>query len=60
MKPKEAAMEKDEYEKAWSEDGDQAGPIESAVEAAAKKAKREEDDEFLTAYAELEKKDGGK
>lgn len=52
-------MEKDEYEKAWAEDGDQ-GPIESAVEAAARKAKKEGDDEFLTAYAELDKKDGGK
>lgn len=59
MKPKDNSMEKDEYEKAWAEDGDQ-GPIESAVEAAARKAKKDGDDEFLTAYAELDKKDGGK
>lgn len=46
-------MDKDEYEKAWN-DGDDEGPIENAVEAAAKKAKADEKDEYLTAYAELD------
>ena len=54
-------MEKDEYEKAWAE-GDEPGPIENAVEVASKKAKADEKDEYLTAYAELddEKKDDDK
>jgi hypothetical protein len=54
-------MEKDEYEKAWDEGGED-GPIENAVEAANKKAKAKERDEYLTAYAELDddKKDDSK
>lgn len=48
-------MEKDEYEKAWADDDAADGPIENAVEAAAKKAKREEDDEFLNAFKALDK-----
>lgn len=47
-------MDKDEYEKAWDEDDGQDGPIENAVETAAKKAKADEEDEYLTAMAELD------
>lgn len=46
-------MDKDEYEKAWREDEEGDGPIENAVEAAAKKAKAEEQDEYIRAYSEL-------
>lgn len=55
MIKKDTDMEKDEYSKAWSEEDTQDGVIENAVEAAAKKAAQESDDEFLTAFKELDK-----
>lgn len=50
-------MEKDEYEKAWSEGDDQDGVIENAVEAAAKKAVKDSNDEYLAAFNEPDDKE---
>ena len=49
-------MEKDEYQQAWDESGN-AGPAESAVEAAAKKSADDGKDEFIRAFSESDAKD---
>ena len=49
-------MKEDDYTEAWSE-GDESGPAESAVKAAAQQAASDSDAEFVRAFMETDGED---